>query len=530
MPIPVIDLFAGPGGLGEGFSSVFLNDNERAFDIKLSIEKDENAHKTLELRSFTRQFPPEELPGEYYTLLQESNLARRTILREELFEAYPGQAEIARTEAWLAELGNENFPSELIDQRIMDRLGDEENWVLIGGPPCQAYSLVGRSRRQEEGLNPEDHRVFLYKEYLRIIAVHQPAVFVMENVKGLLSAKLGEEQVFHQILRDLRNPASVFADTQSASYKVYSLAANYEGVDENGHPVYNKDRDFLIQAEKYGVPQRRHREILLGVRADIEEIPGVLQPLGHEIPLKDVIGDLPKLRSGISRSFKGSYLDGKKRKRVYENIEDSDETWNAYVNEFRKEIISWNGFAKDYSESKFSNPETGIGKEFVVCKTPLEANPLKDWYEDIKIKGVCNHESRAHLLQDLMRYQFSSMFTKTHNRFPKLQEYIKHSTKLQPDHSNADSGKFNDRFRTQLADMPATTVTCHISKDGHYFIHYDPDQCRSWTVREAARVQTFPDNYLFCGPRTAQFHQVGNAVPPYLAKQIGEIVSNMFEH
>lgn len=530
MPIPVIDLFAGPGGLGEGFSSVFHDENERerVFDIKLSIEKDVNAHQTLELRSFVHQFPKDELPDEYYELLRESNLAERNRLRELLFAAYPEAAQKAKEIAWLAELGDKDFPSELIDRRIEEQLEGEQNWVLIGGPPCQAYSLVGRSRRQEkEALNPEDHRVFLYKEYLRIIAVHHPAIFVMENVKGLLSAKVGEERVFEWILADLRNPAVAFPGMDSPGYKIFSLSVEADRFDENGQPVYRKDRDYLIQAEKHGVPQRRHRVILLGIREDIEEIPGILQRREEQISLEDVIGDLPKLRSGINRSFKESYFEGNRLKRVYENLKDSDEIWIDYIHKFRKEIISWNGFSKDYLASPLITSKAGIGKEFMVFDTPSKDNPLRDWYIDSKIGGVCNHESRTHLLQDLMRYQFSSIFTKTYKRFPKLNEYRSHSKKLLPEHVNAETGKFNDRFRTQLADIPATTVTCHISKDGHYFIHYDPDQCRSWTVREAARVQTFPDNYLFCGPRTAQFHQVGNAVPPYLAKQIGAIVKEL---
>lgn len=529
MPIPVIDLFAGPGGLGEGFSSVFHDENERerVFDIKLSIEKDVNAHQTLELRSFVHQFPKDELPDEYYELLRESNLAERTRLRELLFEAYPEAAQKAKEIAWLAELGDKDFPSELIDRRIEEQLEGEQNWVLIGGPPCQAYSLVGRSRRQEkEALNPEDHRVFLYKEYLRIIAVHHPAIFVMENVKGLLSAKVGEERVFEWILADLRNPAVAFPGMDSPGYKIFSLSVEADRFDENGQPVYRKDRDYLIQAEKYGVPQRRHRVILLGIRADLNMIPNILQER-EQVTLKEVIGDMPEIRGGINRIFRRSYLHEGKKKREYKNLKDSGETWFNYVKDFRNEIVSWNGFSKDYVARPLGIPETETGKEFVACETPSKNNPLYDWYADIKIGGACNHESRAHLVQDLLRYQFSSIFTQTYKRFPKLHEYRAHSHKLLPDHDNAESGKFADRFRTQLADEPATTVTCHISKDGHYFIHYDPDQCRSWTVREAARVQTFPDNYLFCGSRTAQFHQVGNAVPPYLAKQIGAIVKEL---
>ncbi|MGV3613126.1 MAG: DNA cytosine methyltransferase [Fluviicola sp.] len=506
---------------------MFNDENERVFDIKLSIEKDVNAHQTLELRSFVHQFPKDELPEEYYELLRESNLVERNRLKQVLFELYPEEAQKAREIAWRVELGNPEFPSELIDGRITEQLKGENNWVLIGGPPCQAYSLVGRSRRQErEELNPEDHRVFLYKEYLRIIAVHQPAVFVMENVKGLLSAKLGKERVFPQILNDLRNPSLVFPETQSNNYRIYSLTTEAE-LDENGQTLYESDTDYLIRAEEYGVPQRRHRVILLGIRADIDETPSILQRAESEISLKSVIGDLPKLRSSIGRSKGESFIKNGKKKRVYEIIEDSIDTWGNHVQQFREEIVSWNGFSKRYVETPV-NFDLTIGGEFLPYETPSENNPLRNWYRDERIQGVCNHESRTHLLDDLLRYQFSSIFTETYKRSPKLHEFKEHSDTLVPDHENAQTGKFDDRFRTQSGEIPATTVTCHISKDGHYFIHYDPEQCRSWTVREAARVQTFPDNYLFCGSRTAQFHQVGNAVPPYLAKQIGEIVFTIF--
>ena len=186
MSIPVIDLFAGPGGLGEGFSSLLNDAGERTFKIKLSIEMDEQAHRTLELRAFFREFPAGEVPHDYYDYLA------RKISREELYLRHPQQAEMPGRKRGTQNSAEKKRPTPRLmsgSKQLWKRL----NWILIGGPPCQAYSLVGRSRviGGEGGLAQyeADPRHKLYRHYLRILAVHQPPVFVMENVKGLLSAK-----------------------------------------------------------------------------------------------------------------------------------------------------------------------------------------------------------------------------------------------------------------------------------------------------------------------------------------------------
>jgi len=510
--IPIIDLFAGPGGLGEGFMSLKNKKGKAFFDIKLSIEKDINAHKTLLWRSFYRQFEKEgkPIPEEYYQAYKEPDLSKREIIIEKTLDKYPEGA-IARKEARLIELGSKEWPKKTVDNLISEQLGENKEWVLIGGPPCQAYSNAGRSR--VGGIDKEDHRVYLYQEYLRIIKKHNPAVFVMENVKGLLSAKVDGEKVFDWMKKDLKI---------KGKYEIHSFIK-----------AVKEDRDFLINSEDFGIPQKRHRVILLGIRKDYKH-KGEYLKKKEEITLESVIGQIPKIRSGLNQEFLGyhntdRYKNGKP-KRVYKRLKDSNRTWKKYLTKHLSKIKKWGDFNLSEFENNLNTHSNCTGSEYVEAQNTISnKHPLDKWYNDPYLIGLANHKSRTHLTQDLMRYLFASLYVKKNGTFPKMKDYARHSKDLVPDHVSADSGKFNDRFRVQVKDRPATTITSHISKDGHYFIHYDPKQCRSLTVREAARIQTFPDNYLFRGSRTAQYHQVGNAVPPFLAYQISEIVFDIIK-
>ncbi|WP_026899234.1 DNA cytosine methyltransferase [Daejeonella oryzae] len=523
MPIPIIDIFAGPGGLGEGFSALVNEENEKHFNIALSIEKDPVAHQTLTLRSFFRQFAPDEVPEDYY------DFVKGNLTIHELFEKWPDQSENAKEEAWCGTLGDPdekdmNAVSDAdVDAKISKVLNGEPNWLLIGGPPCQAYSIVGRSRRQEKILNEKsDKRVGLYKQYLRILAVHSPAVFVMENVKGILSAKTADNEVFSKILSDLSDPAGSYltkreGDDQEFNcpgYKIYSIVSKPERFDSHGNPVY-KQKDFVIKAENYGIPQTRHRVILLGIRRDIDIKPDIIHA-SEEISVSNVINGLPRVRSGLSKS------------------KDDFESWKALIHQIIKGdlLVDVDSDVVGDINAKINDikePIDGVGNNYIKCEE-INVGYQTEWYLDNRLEGVCNHMSRSHMESDIHRYLFVSCFGNIKKCSPTLMNF---PAALLPAHLNVQEGiddkKFADRFRVQLLDKPSKTITSHISKDGHYYIHPDPTQCRSLTVREAARIQTFPDNYFFCGPRTSQFHQVGNAVPPYLAYQIAQVVNRIFE-
>jgi len=516
--IPVVDLFAGAGGLGEGFSASEEVAGTGRFRIALSIEKDPTAHSTLELRALFRQFDHGEVPDEYYAFV------RGKIDRETLFAApaMAAAAPVARAEAWQAELGEE--PAHNVVKRVSDAVKEEKDrWVLVGGPPCQAYSLVGRSRNRG---NPDynanaDGRHTLYRQYLQVIATQWPAAFVMENVKGLLSARLGEQSIFTRILEDLHEPDKAvngkMRTRESRRYRIIALSIGTNPqVDMFDHTADPKR--FIVRCENYGVPQARHRIILLGIRGDIQ-LDGkpnfglLKQP---EIPAAEVLRDLPQLRSGVS--------DRDDSPEAWRDVLASclAESWFAHLRASEPDMAG----QMELALAKAGRARLTRGGEFVAREA--RARKRGEWYFDPRLKGVANHATRSHIAEDLKRYLFASAFAKFRERSPTLSDFPKG---LLPNHRNVDQAlkgsMFQDRFRVQLAGRPSTTVTSHISKDGHYYIHYDPSQCRSLTAREAARLQTFPDNYFFCGGRTAQYQQIGNAVPPLLAVQIARIVASI---
>jgi DNA (cytosine-5)-methyltransferase 1 len=505
--IPVLDLFAGPGGLGEGFSAFVDPGGKHPFRIALSIEKDAVAHKTLLLRSFYRQFERHAAPSDFYRRL------RGEITTEQLFNAYRLEIANAQSEAWRATLGDDDeAPLSLLRQRVHDALGrfpgGPEKCVLIGGPPCQAYSLVGRSRNKGKKNYDlaTDPKARLYLEYLQLIGDFWPAVFVMENVRGLLSARFGDELVFDLIRRDLADPADALRRSRRTRRKekshFYRLRA-LTCIDPN--PARD---DYLIKCEQFGVPQTRHRVIVVGVREDIDiKRLGTLTSLSGPT-VNEVIGDLPPLRSGLSRE-----------------TDDPASWWAAVRGVLIHEMSSEMKMAiRKSCAAAADNPLQSRGSEFV-SGSPCIQYRRADWFFDPNLKGFCNHATRSHIRPDLHRYFFAACFAAKHGSSPELADFPR---TLLPDHKNVavalEGSHFADRFRVQIGSRPSTTVTSHISKDGHYYIHPDPAQCRSLTVREAARLQTFPDNYFFEGPRTAQYIQVGNAVPPLLAVQLAALI------
>lgn len=505
----VIDLFSGPGGLGEGFASL---NNGSAFEIAVSAEMEGNAHNTLTLRAFFRlakRAGDKKAIAAYYAFC---NSHEAKLPSEEV----PLLWQAAQQEARQLQLGIA-ASDQLLDGILKQKKLGGDDTILIGGPPCQAYSRIGRVKNNSKpGYVPEDDiRHTLYLEYLNVLAKTLPAVFVMENVVGILSSTLKGRRIFHDILLDLCDPVRATRGKKGPTYVIHSLTTETR-YEQGMNPEEIDARDFVIKSEKFGVPQKRHRVILLGVREDINSPAELLKP-STGVTVRDAIGQLPHLRSQISP------LGNDSASNWHHAVTDSGlrlamDAKNANMSAISSRLM-------EVSQSLDSSLSYGANRFPLTGHTLAPGVPRQysEWVLDPNLTVCLNHQAKSHMTSDLGRYLYASVICEVNK--VGLRGYKDFTLPgLAPDHANWESGDFLDRFKVQLFDGPSSTMTCHISKDGHSIIHPDPLQCRALTVREAARLQSFPDNYFFQGTKTAQYYQVGNAVPPLLARQIAKVV------
>ena len=407
-----IDLFAGAGGLSEGFI-------QSGYQPIAHVEMNEHAAKTIETRIAYYYLKEKDQLKNYY------EYEKGLMTRENLLKLIPEEELKSVINKEISEKTIKDI-FQVIDT-IKKKKGINQIDVIIGGPPCQAYSLVGRAQSSHM-LIPmdEDPRNELYKMYVQFLTKYQPRMFVFENVAGIKTARGG--QAFKNL-------------------QMYMKRVGYE-ID------YHE-----LNAYDFGVLQSRKRVIIVGwLKGSGYEYPK-FDVIHNKAEVWDLLKDLPPLTPG-------------------------QEANEHTVKDMRK-------VTKYVKENKLR---------------------LK---EDI----LTAHIARPHTAQDIEIYKRVINLWFENNRHERL-KYDDLPENLKT-HRNRTS--FVDRFKIVEGDMEyCHTILAHLSKDGHYFIHPDIDQHRSITVREAARLQSFPDNYYFEGPRTAQFVQVGNAVPPMMAKQIAE--------
>ena len=510
--VPVVDLFSGPGGLAEGFSSLRAASGRSRFPVALSIERDQSACRTLRLRAFLRKFGAT-FPPEYYDFLNGV-----TAGEPDWAELHPGHWEAAGRETVCMELGTGE--ANVFLHRRFEQLREIHGGrtVLLGGPPCQVYSVAGRSRNAGKvGYDAdEDDRLLLYEHYVRALWRLRPAVAVMENVKGMLSARRKGTAIFPEVMQRLRHAGGVDA------YRLFALGPSCGAISRDEAP---RPKDYLVRAEEHGVPQARHRVFIICVRSDVaaalpEQWRPRLDRRDDRVSVHDVIGVMPSLRSRLSGGDDARAWQQAVRAACDKIITNRPRMSREEDRRFRGAI----GCALAAAGGRSLPWRQPYGQVALPASCPTD---LRDWIFDEKIRTLPNNETRRHVAADLERYLFAAVYARVFDRFPKTSNFPE---AFMPPHMNWHTGKFDDRYRVQLPDGPSTTVTSHLSKDGHYFIHPDPGQCRSLTVREVARLQTFPDNYYFHGSRTQQYVQVGNAVPPFLARQIAGIIWRLLRY
>lgn len=405
-----IDLFAGAGGLSEGFINA-------GFNPIAHVEMDSNACKTLKTRTAYHYLSEKDRLDLYYQYIKQE------ITADGFYSYIPDEK--------LYSVINSEISDRTIDEifKRIDKLRDGKKIdLIVGGPPCQVYSLVGRSRIGHDKVIT-DKRYSLYIYYGRFLKKYKPDFFVFENVQGLLSA--GKGQLIHDIEFFL----------QDLGYKV-----KYK----------------LLDASDFGVLQKRKRVIIIG----------------------------------------------KKGKKDFE------------YPEFEKCSPGWNVNKALFSDLKKIN----AGDSTLI--KPYSVRKANDYLTEYKIRNgvnfVSHHVARPHLERDLEIYSIAI------DKWLNYNERLKYSDLPQKLKTHRNEYSFLDRFKVVNGNGISHTVVAHIEKDGHYFIYPDLDNPRSISVREAARIQSFPDNYFFEGGRTSAFKQVGNAVPPILACKIANAMQTEF--
>lgn len=409
----IIDLFSGGGGLSEGFRQI------DGFDFICHVEKDKRACLTLQLRNIFYYLKENNNLNKYYDFLNGK------ISRDDLFIQTPKEV---INDVLNLEINEENLNK--IYGYIDGKLSHEKLDGIIGGPPCQAYSTIGRANNKHK--KRTDDRIYLYEYYVGFLKRYKPKFFIFENVKGLLSFKDYLDRPLLPI---------IIEEFERVGYEV-----QYQ----------------IINSEDFGVSQKRERLFLVGFNRDEAiniDFFKILKEYKSEAPhLRELFLDLPSIQAG--------------------------EEDNEY---------------KD-----------------------VEPNPtVAGYYRKGDFNILTQHVARPNNLNDLEIYKIVADHKKRginimYNELPK--KLITHT----------NTKSFLDRYKALEYDSVSHTVVAHIAKDGHYYIHPDINQNRSLSVREAARIQGFPDDYFFETSRTAAFSQIGNAVPPVLAKKLAKSIYKIF--
>lgn len=388
-----IDLFAGCGGLSEGFYRM-------GFKALAHVEINHWACETL-----------------------------RTRMR------YYGYKNVEKTV-----LEHDITADDIID-RINEASNGESPDIIIGGPPCQAYSTAGRVR-DGKGM-AQDPRNFLFESYVKILEYYRPKFFVFENVTGILSAKVNGKLIFPQVLE--------------------ALGKEYKLIDDQNVLLHN--------TANYGVPQIRKRIIIMGVR-------------------KDIVGkEAIDLYKSVKKTNFDPDMDNRQRKGLKRFVDVKEAIGD----------LPQVGPGQDASTTSFNYP---CDNEFLKRIGNSGVHPLMD------------HIARKHNAID--RERFNVMIS-NHWTFGEMR-------RARPDLEHEHARVFDNSYVVQWWDLPSKTILAHIHKDGFQFIHPDVSQLRTFTVREAARIQSFPDDFVFEGSRGEKYKQIGNAVPVLFAEALAKSI------